>query len=71
MATDISVRVGRRIHDLRIARGWTQSMLADHASLAREHLSELERGNKEIGIRALARIVEALDIELDKFFVDM
>ncbi len=46
-------------------------MLADHAELAREHLSELERGKKEIGIRALARIAEALEVGLDKFFLDL
>ena len=71
MAADICVRVGRRIRTLRIARGWTQTMLADHAELAREHLSELERGKKEIGLRALGRVAEALDVDLQLFFKDL
>ena len=71
MAKDICARVGKRIRELRAARGWTQAMLADHAELAREHLSELERGRKEIGIRALARVAAALEVELDKFFTDL
>lgn len=45
-------------------------MLADHAGLTREHLSELENGHKEIGIRALERIAAALDVTLAKFFAD-
>jgi len=68
MATDICVRVGRRIRVLRTEREWTQAMLADHAELTREHLSELENGHKEIGVRALEKIVKALSLNLQQFF---
>jgi transcriptional regulator with XRE-family HTH domain len=68
MATDICVRIGRRIRVLRTQRGWTQTMLADHAGLAREHLSELENGHKEIGARTLERIATALGTKLSQFF---
>ena len=43
-------------------------MLADHSELTREHLSELENGKKEIGIRALDRISQALELTLQEFF---
>ena len=43
-------------------------MLADHAQLTREHLSELENGKKEIGVKALERITLALDLSLHDFF---
>jgi transcriptional regulator with XRE-family HTH domain len=43
-------------------------MLADHAELTREHLSELENGHKEIGARALERIAQAFDLTLRDFF---
>ncbi len=65
---DICVRIGRRIRVLRTERKWTQAMLADHAELAREHLSELENGHKEIGVRALEKIAQALDLNLHQFF---
>ena len=68
MATDICVRIGRRIRVLRTERGWTQAMLADHAELTREHLSELENGHKEIGVRALEKIAQALNTPLPQFF---
>jgi len=68
MATDICIRIGRRIRVLRTERGWTQAMLADHAELTREHLSELENGHKEIGVRALEKIVLALGLNLHQFF---
>lgn len=62
------MRIGRRIRILRTERGWTQAMLADHAELTREHLSELENGHKEIGVRALEKIARALDVSLRQFF---
>lgn len=62
------MRIGRRIRILRTERGWTQAMLADHAELTREHLSELENGHKEIGVRALEKIAQALDLNLHQFF---
>lgn len=43
-------------------------MLADHASIGQDHLSELERGKKEIGIKTLERIAEALGVTLERFF---
>ena len=43
-------------------------MLADHADIGQDHLSELERGRKEMGIKALARIAEALEVTLQQFF---
>jgi transcriptional regulator with XRE-family HTH domain len=43
-------------------------MLADHAEITREHLSELENGHKEIGVRALEKITLALGISLHQFF---
>ena len=64
MATDICVRLGRRIRVLRTERGWTQQVLADHAELSREHLAELEAGNKEAGVRTLDRLAKALDVKI-------
>jgi transcriptional regulator with XRE-family HTH domain len=63
VATDICITLGRRIRILRTERGWTQQVLADHAELSREHLAELEAGNKEAGVRTVERIAKALDVK--------
>lgn len=65
MASDICVRVGRKIRALRRAKGWSQQLLADHAELERAHLSRLEEGKREPGLRVLDRIARALDVELE------
>ena len=43
-------------------------MLADHAELTREHLSELENGHKEVGVRVLEKIAQALLMKMQQFF---
>ncbi len=71
MAMDVCTKIGRRISLLRQQKGWTQAMLADHAGITREHLSELENGHKEIGVRTLERITNALHIRLSDFFEEV
>ena len=66
MASDICVRVGRKIRKLRRAKGWSQQLLADHSNLERAHLSRLELGRREAGLRALERIAEALGVEIEE-----
>ncbi len=65
MATDICVRVGNRIRELRQAKEWSQQMLADHAQIERAHLTRLEEGRKEAGLRVLERIAEALGVGIE------
>ena len=65
MASDICVRVGRRIRELRKEKGWSQQLLADHAELERAHLSRLEEGRREAGLRVLERIARALDVDVE------
>lgn len=66
MATDICVRLGKRIRDLRKARHWRQIDLAEHAGLHKNHVSELERGQREIGLRSLEAVAVALDLTPDQ-----
>lgn len=64
MATDICIQLGRKIRELRRERGWRQIDLAAHAELSKTHINELERGKREVGLNALERLVEALDMKI-------
>jgi len=57
-------QVGKRIRYHRQKRGWTQQILADHSELTREHISAMENGRAEPGLRILVRIAASLDIRL-------
>jgi transcriptional regulator with XRE-family HTH domain len=62
MATDICARLGRKIRELRLKRGWRQIDLAAHAELSKTHVCEVETGKREVGIKTLERLAEALEL---------
>jgi transcriptional regulator with XRE-family HTH domain len=64
MATDISIRLGKKIRDLRRQRGWRQIDLAAHAELSKTHVNELERGKREVRLHTLERLAEALEVKI-------
>jgi transcriptional regulator with XRE-family HTH domain len=59
---DICVTVGRRIAQLRTAKGISQQVLADLAGIERSHLARLELGEREAGLRMLEKIADAFGI---------
>ena len=48
-------------------RGLSQEELAAKAQLSTPHISEIERGNKELRIASMCRIAEALETPTDYF----
>jgi len=64
MATGICSQLGKKIRELRRERGWRQIDLAAHADLSKTHVNELEAGKREVGLKALERLADALEIKL-------
>lgn len=62
MANDICVRLGRRLRKLRNDRGWNQSYLAEISGVGRVHISELENGRREAGLRVLEMLADSFKI---------
>jgi transcriptional regulator with XRE-family HTH domain len=66
MANDISVRLGRRLQGLRNKRGWTQAYLAEVSGIGRSHISELENGRREAGLRVLEMLAVSFEISVSE-----
>jgi len=64
VATDVCIRLGRRIRGLRRRRGWTQTYLAVHTGLGRAFISDLENGKKEACLRSLQILAAGFEISL-------
>lgn len=64
---DICIRFGRRLVKLRKSRGWNQPYLAVHSGIGRQHISDLENGKKEPGLRALKDLADSFDMSLSQF----
>jgi XRE family aerobic/anaerobic benzoate catabolism transcriptional regulator len=68
MARDICVLLGERIRALRKRKGWRQIDLAQHSGVHEVHISDLERGAREAGLRTLLAIAQALEVKLSDLF---
>jgi len=66
MAKDICAATGERIRKLRRAKGWRQIDLAEHSGVHEVHISDLERGSREAGLRTLSKIASALEISVSE-----
>jgi transcriptional regulator with XRE-family HTH domain len=71
MASRIGVRLGKRIRELRKAKGWRQIDLAQHCGVREVHLSYLERGMREVGFNTLVAIAKGLDVKLSDLIRDV
>jgi transcriptional regulator with XRE-family HTH domain len=64
--SEASVRLGKRIRDLRTARELSQEQLAGMAELSAKYLGEVERGIGNISIERLNKIAGMLGVELQE-----
>jgi transcriptional regulator with XRE-family HTH domain len=60
---NILERIGLNITMLREGRGLTQEKLAELAGLHRAYIGQIERAEKNIGLRNLEKIAKALGVQ--------
>ena len=65
-AADVAKVFGRRIAELRRARGWTQQHVADEAGMDVEFYKRVERG-RIMKLQTLARVLRALEVRAGDF----
>jgi transcriptional regulator with XRE-family HTH domain len=65
---DLPAAIGHRVRKLRLEMQISQEVLAERADLHRNYVGSVERGEREIGITALASMVRALGVSLAEFF---
>jgi len=58
--------LGRRIHELRVGRGWTQDALAERASVSKAMISKVERGETNPTLVIAAKIAGALGLTMSQ-----
>jgi transcriptional regulator with XRE-family HTH domain len=59
--------LGERIRQLRKKRDWRQIDLAEQSGIHEVHISDLERGAREVGLRHLAALAAAFEMSLSEF----
>jgi transcriptional regulator with XRE-family HTH domain len=64
-------RFGANVRKARLAIGWTQEELAEHAGLSSVQISRIERGAREVRISTFVRLVRALRVDPSALIVGM
>jgi transcriptional regulator with XRE-family HTH domain len=65
---DINKEVGFRIREVRQEQGLSQEKLAALADLHRAYIGQIERGEKNIGLKNLEKIAKALHVNIKELF---
>ncbi|MCP1136948.1 helix-turn-helix domain-containing protein [Paenibacillus polysaccharolyticus] len=60
--------VGNRIRELRKAKGWTQEQLAESAGLHYSYIGGVERGDRNISLETLEKIINGLQVTAEEIF---
>lgn len=60
--------VGNRIREIRKAKGWTQEQLAEAAGLHYSYIGGVERGDRNISLETLEKIIYALQVPAIEVF---
>ncbi|MDH6372632.1 transcriptional regulator with XRE-family HTH domain [Paenibacillus sp. PastF-3] len=66
--SDVVKRVGDRIRWLRKNKGLSQEQLAELSGLHTNYVGQVERGEKNLTIETLQKVVGGLGVSLEEFF---
>ena len=64
----VDVEVGHRIRIQRLARGMSQTALANHLGVTFQQVQKYEKGVNRVGAGRLTRIAEVLGVPVNAFF---
>ena len=64
LVNDLLVLLGKRIHELRAAKKWSQEEFAHVSGFHRTYVGQIERGEKNMSFDNLAKVADALGVTL-------
>lgn len=65
---NILITFGEKVQLERKKRKWTQETLAEKANLHRTYIGMIERAEKNVSLKNIAKIAEALSLSLHELF---
>ena len=64
--SDILIRFGARVRQLRISKGYSQESFAAKCGLDRTYIGGIERGERNLALRNMESIAQALETTLSE-----
>lgn len=68
MPSEILVRYGQTVRELRLSKNISQEELAYLCNLHRTYISDVELGKRNLSLENIAKMAKALGISLSKLF---
>jgi len=68
---DIKQKVGIKLKEIRLLKGFSQERLANIAGLDRTYIPSIEKGERNISIETIEKISRALNITIHEFLIDL
>jgi transcriptional regulator with XRE-family HTH domain len=68
---DLLIRLGRRVHDLRVAKEWSQEEFAHISGFHRTYIGQIERGEKNISFGNLVKVSGVLGVTLSELLSEL
>ena len=62
--SDILEKFGERVRELRLKGEWSQEAFAEECDLDRTYMGGIERGERNLGLRNIEKVAEALGITI-------
>ena len=66
---DVHQQLAKKIRLLRVARGWSQEVLAELSGLHRNYIGHVERAEVNIGLTNLAKIARAFGMPVHELLM--
>ena len=61
---DVLEKFGERVRELRLKGEWSQEAFAEECDLDRTYMGGIERGERNLGLRNIEKVAEALGITI-------
>jgi transcriptional regulator with XRE-family HTH domain len=68
---DLLVLLGKRVHELRVGRKWSQEEFAHVSGLHRTYIGQIERGEKNISFANLVKISGVLGVAMSELLAGL
>jgi transcriptional regulator with XRE-family HTH domain len=65
---EILKQFGERVRELRLKAGLSQEAFADKCDLDRTYVGGIERGERNLSLKNIARVAAALELPISKLF---
>lgn len=70
MQENINITIGNRIKQLRKVENLSQEALANLAEVERAYMNGVETGKRNVSVKLLSKIIQALNTDFTEFFND-